>query len=236
MWPVASPLSRRSLPHFALGIDRPSWVGGKAIVGAPKSRAGSREIAWVQASGVGALLAAAPPDRCGSLRFALPMAAAREARLLVAPERQERLFAATRRLGKPASINGAFGSTRTIPAGSATRHYGSGAQSPQGEHAETRAIADLAPCRPSGGALVTRSRGMALMAAVVGGMTLPALSLAAPAFAAPAGNGPWHTVYDEPFTETIQDFCGVPGLTVSTRSAESTSSGLLKPRLRWLSL
>lgn len=60
-----------------------------------------------------------------------------------------------------------------------------------------------------------RSRGMALAAAMVAGLTLPALALAAPASAAPAGNGPWHTWYDEPFTDTIQDFCDVPGLTVA---------------------
>ena len=60
-----------------------------------------------------------------------------------------------------------------------------------------------------------RSRGMALAAALAAGLTLPALSLAAPASAAPAGNGPWHTVYDEPYTDTNQDFCDVPGLTVT---------------------
>ncbi|WP_404389875.1 hypothetical protein [Humibacillus xanthopallidus] len=56
---------------------------------------------------------------------------------------------------------------------------------------------------------------MALAAALVAGLTLPALSPAAPASAAPAGNGPWHTLYEEPFTDTIQDYCDVPGLTVT---------------------
>ena len=62
---------------------------------------------------------------------------------------------------------------------------------------------------------MTRTRGMTLAAALMAGLAVPAFSLAAPASAAPAGNGPWHTMYEEPFTDTIQDFCDVPGLTVT---------------------
>lgn len=61
---------------------------------------------------------------------------------------------------------------------------------------------------------MTRTRGMTLAAALMAGLAVPAFSLAAPASAAPAGNGPWHTEFDEPFTDVQQDFCDVPGLTV----------------------
>ena len=85
---------------------------------------------------------------------------------------------------------------------------------------------------------MTRSRGMTLAAALVAGMTLPALALAAPASAAPAGNGPWHTWYDEPFTDTIQDFCDVPGLTVTYTFGGATyqDPGFPHPRPRRLPL
>ena len=61
---------------------------------------------------------------------------------------------------------------------------------------------------------MTRLRGMTLAAALVAGLTIPAVSLAAPASADPAGNGPWQTDLQGPFSEIQEDFCDVPGLTV----------------------
>jgi hypothetical protein len=62
---------------------------------------------------------------------------------------------------------------------------------------------------------MTRTHGITFAAALAACLAIPALSLATPASAAPAGNGPWHTVYDEPFTDIQQDFCDVPDLTVA---------------------
>ena len=61
---------------------------------------------------------------------------------------------------------------------------------------------------------MTRLRGMTLAAALVAGLTIPAVSLAASASAEPAENGPWQTYHEGPFSEIQEDFCDVPGLTV----------------------
>ena len=61
---------------------------------------------------------------------------------------------------------------------------------------------------------MTRLRGMTVAAALVAGLMIPAVSLAAPASAEPAGNGPWQTFIEDPFSEIQEDFCDVPGLTV----------------------
>lgn len=67
---------------------------------------------------------------------------------------------------------------------------------------------------------MTRSRGMTRAAAFVAGLTIPAVSLAGPASADPAGNGPWTTVQDGPFSEIQEDFCDVTGLTVEFEFAD----------------
>ena len=61
---------------------------------------------------------------------------------------------------------------------------------------------------------MTRSRRMTRAAALMAGLSISAVSLAAPASAEPAGNGPWQTFIEEPFSEIQEDFCDVPGLTV----------------------
>ena len=68
---------------------------------------------------------------------------------------------------------------------------------------------------------MTRLRGMTFAAALVAGLTIPAVSLAAPASADPAGNGPWQTYYEGPFSEIQEDFCDVPGLTVEFTYADA---------------
>jgi len=68
---------------------------------------------------------------------------------------------------------------------------------------------------------MTRLRGMTLAAALVAGLTIPAVSLAAPSSADPAGHGPWQTYYEGPSTETHEDFCDVPGLTVDVTYADA---------------
>src|SRR4051812_3899564 len=60
---------------------------------------------------------------------------------------------------------------------------------------------------------MTRSRGMTLAAAIVAGL-MPTLFLTPSASAAPAGNGPWQTFIEEPFSEIQEDFCDVSALTV----------------------
>ena len=61
---------------------------------------------------------------------------------------------------------------------------------------------------------MTRLRGMTVSAALVAGLMIPAVSLAAPASAMPAAHGPWQTYHDGPFGEIQEDFCDVSGLTV----------------------
>ena len=61
---------------------------------------------------------------------------------------------------------------------------------------------------------MTRLSGMTKAAALVAGLMIPAVSLAAPASADPAGNGPWQVDQQGPFSEIQEDFCDVPGLTV----------------------
>jgi len=79
---------------------------------------------------------------------------------------------------------------------------------------------------------MTRSRIMTLAAALAVGLTLPAISLAAPATADPAGNGPWHTDLAGPFSEIQEDFCDVPGLTVEyefTDNSQGRAPRILGP-------
>ena len=61
---------------------------------------------------------------------------------------------------------------------------------------------------------MTRSRRMTRAAALMAGLSISAVSLAAPALGEPAGNGPWQTDFQGPFSEIQEDFCDVPGLTV----------------------
>ncbi|KRC91056.1 hypothetical protein ASE25_22040 [Terrabacter sp. Root85] len=61
---------------------------------------------------------------------------------------------------------------------------------------------------------------MTLAAAFMAGLTIPAVSLAAQASAAPPGNGPWQTIQQPPQSEIQEDFCDVAGLTVEFEFAD----------------
>ncbi|TQM65069.1 hypothetical protein [Humibacillus xanthopallidus] len=79
---------------------------------------------------------------------------------------------------------------------------------------------------------MTRSPIMTGAAALAVGLTLPAILLTAPASAEPAGNGPWHTDLQGPFSEIQEDFCDVPGLTVEyefTDNAQVRDPRILGP-------
>ena len=67
---------------------------------------------------------------------------------------------------------------------------------------------------------MTRSRGLALAATLAAGLTTSLFSPAAPATAAPAGDGPWATFVAGPDGEVQDDFCDVPGLSVDFEFAD----------------
>lgn len=66
---------------------------------------------------------------------------------------------------------------------------------------------------------MTRSHATTLAAALVAGLA-PAVLLTSPASADPAGNGPWQTVIEGPYSEIQENFCDVPGLTVEFEFAD----------------
>ena len=64
---------------------------------------------------------------------------------------------------------------------------------------------------------MTRLRGMTVAAALVAGLTIPAVSLAGTASAALIDHGSFD---DGEWSDVIDDFCGVPGMTVSLEGTE----------------